>query len=229
MNYILSIDTSTRISSVAIHKQGELVCESINRIENSHAESLPSAIKGVLAECRMEFKDLSAVAISKGPGSYTGLRIGVSMAKGICYGNDIPLMGISTLKSMALEVISSKNISGILCPMIDARRMEVYCQFFDDELEELSQVQAMIIDENSLDNWTQKEQVYYFGDGAKKCVEILNNPKITLIEDVYPYAKNIGILAWEKFRSEEFENLAYFEPYYLKDFIAKKPSGKNLV
>ncbi len=229
MNYILSIETSTRISSVAVHRQGELVCESVNTVENSHAESIPAAIKKVMVDGKIDFKDLSAVAVSKGPGSYTGLRIGVSIAKGICYGNGISLIGINTLKSMALEAKNAKNISGVLCPMIDARRMEVYCQFFDDALVELSDVQALIIDANSLEDWVGREHVYYFGDGAGKCKEILNGLKVTLIEDVYPYAKNIGILAWKKFKLGEFENLAYFEPYYLKEFMVKKPSGKNLV
>ncbi len=230
MSYILSIETATKVSSVALHKEGDLLGQKINQIEHSHAESIGGAIESLLEEAGLRLSNLSAVAVSKGPGSYTGLRIGVSIAKGICYGSSIPLIGIESLKAMALEV-KTKYTTGeeLLCPMIDARRMEVYCQIFNNALKAQNEISAEIIDENSLLDWVSDKGVLYFGDGAYKCKTIFTHPNFKFVKDIYPKAEFIGKLAWQQFQEKKFENLAYFEPFYLKEFIAKSPSGKNLV
>ncbi len=229
MSYLLSIETSTKVGSVAIHQNGKLLAYHENFVENSHSEHLPVTIREMLAERGIAFQQLDAVAISKGPGSYTGLRIGVSVAKGICFANDIPLIAVETLSSMAMEVVSLSCEHGLLCPMIDARRMEVYCQLFGENLSELSHVEAKIIDEKSFRELLNNNMIYFFGNGAQKCKDVLQHKNAGFIDGIYPKAKFIGELAIHKFEEKKFENLAYFEPYYLKEFIAKKPSGKSSV
>lgn len=173
----------------------------------------------MLNESGKVLSDLDAVAVSMGPGSYTGLRIGVSSAKGICYGNNIPLISIPTLESMALN---QKQKGDILIPMLDARRMEVYAKIFDGNLKELRKTEAEIIDENSYAEFLEKGKVLFFGDGAPKCKDVIKNENALFIDGVFPSAREMGPLAEEKFRNSDFEDAAYFEPFYLKDFIATK-------
>ncbi len=182
----------------------------------------------------IKFTDLDAVAVSKGPGSYTGLRIGVSTAKGYCYGLNIPLISVDTLAGMAagliqktLDVNQSDNV--LFCPMIDARRMEVYTALFNSNLEKVENVSAKIIDENSFNEELLKYKIIFGGDGALKCKETLaHQPNAIFYNDFFPSAKFIYKIAEQKFVNKEFEDTAYFEPYYLKEFIAGKPRVKGL-
>lgn len=217
---ILSIETSTSNCSVALHTlEGELlVLEELDE-PNIHASKLFVFIKGVLE--KNPIASLKAIAVSKGPGSYTGLRIGVSAAKGLCYGLDLPLIAINTLHGMAHAASHLIGGEALLIPMIDARRMEVYNAIFDDKLSEVSATCATIIDASSFENYLTKP-CYFFGDGMPKCKEVLSIHKNALfIENVKASAKSIGVLAASKYKSSQFENLAYFEPYYLKEFVTQ--------
>ena len=217
--YILNIETSTKACSVALHKNGELiVCREDVTTNFSHSEKLLKFISKLFSDARLSLSDLDAIAVSMGPGSYTGLRIGVSTAKGLCYGLDIPLISISTLKAMsfgmALEIKAD-----LYCPMIDARRMEVYSAFFDINNTEVRKIQADIIDENSYKKELEKK-VVFFGDGSEKLIEKIKDKNAIFVSDIHPSAKNIGLLSYQKFTKSLFEDLAYFEPFYLKDFVA---------
>ena len=206
MPYILSLDTSTITCSVALHKNGNLiVCEEIYR-DKSHSEYLALCIKNLLASIDFDMKDLDAVAISKGPGSYTGLRIGTATAKGLCYALDIPLISVNTLQSMAYEVSQFNVSQAHLCPMIDARRMEVYCLMMDAATKLLEPTQAKIIEEDSFQGYLLEHQVIFFGNGAAKCHGLLAQSKNALfIQGVNPSAKYVGALAWERFQAKQFE------------------------
>ena len=233
MSLILGIETATKMCSVAISKDGELL--SIKEIggEYSHSENLNYFIELVCTEAKITLKQLDAVAVSKGPGSYTGLRIGVSSAKGLCYGVDIPLIAVDTLKALSTSVMSSSffmnNVGKdfLLCPMIDARRMEVYTSLYNTRLELVESISAKIIDENSFSNKLDTCKVVFFGDGAEKCKALLNNhPNAVFVDNVEPSANYINQLAAEKFNNQQFEDVAYFEPYYLKEFLATTPKNK---
>lgn len=229
MGLILSLETSTNVGSAALHQSGKLLLYHENQIEKSHSEHLATVINNLLQLADVKVNDLDAIAVSRGPGSYTGLRIGVSLAKGLCYAYDTKLIAVNTLQSMAKEVAGHIYEDVFLCPMIDARRMEVYCQLFNSDLKEKSEVSAEIIEEDSFSENLKTNKVLFFGNGAQKCKEIIKAPNARFIEDIVPRARFIGELAQAKYEAGEFENLAYFEPYYLKEFLAKKPSGKNLV
>lgn len=225
---ILSIETSTKICSVALHNQGALLAESTLYVDKSHSEKLAVLIKDLLSYAEIKPKDLSAVAIASGPGSYTGLRIGTSTAKGLCYALEIPLIAINTLKAMAHGVsitLMEKDI--LLCPMIDARRMEVYSILTTKELNIIQPTEAKIIDEHSYSEELTNQKILFFGNGANKCEPYLGeNPNaiFSTIQSISAVA--VGELAWIKFEQNNFEDLAYFEPEYLKEFKAIKP--KNL-
>ena len=217
--YILNIETSTKACSVALHKNGELIVSREDVTTNfSHSEKLLKFISKLFSDAKLSLSDLDAIAVSMGPGSYTGLRIGVSTAKGLCYGLDIPLISISTLKAMsfgmALEIKAD-----LYCPMIDARRMEVYSAFFDINNTEVRKIQADIIDENSYKKELEKK-VVFFGDGSEKIKEKIKHENAMFISNIHPSAKNMGLLSYQKFNKSLFEDLAYFEPFYLKDFVA---------
>ena len=198
--------------------------------EKSHSVHLVSSIKYLLESCGIENKEIDAVAISKGPGSYTGLRIGTSTAKGICYAVDAKLIAINTLESMAFGASLSQHEKVLLCPMIDARRMEVYCLLADTEFTIISGTEAKIIEKNSFAEQLENKKILFFGDGAKKCKKVLGGAKnAVFLEGIHPSAIHTGTLAWKAFNNNQFEDLAYFEPFYLKDFIAKKPSAKKMV
>ena len=221
--YILNIETSTKACSVALHKNGELIVSREDVTTNfSHSEKLLKFISKLFSDAKLSLSDLDAIAVSMGPGSYTGLRIGVSTAKGLCYGLDIPLISISTLKAMsfgmALEIKAD-----LYCPMIDARRMEVYSAFFDINNTEVRKIQADIIDENSYKKELEKK-VVFFGDGSEKIKEKIKHKNAMFISDIHPSAKNMGLLSYQKFTKSLFEDLAYFEPFYLKDFVAGRKS-----
>ena len=221
MSVILCIETSTTNCSVAIGKDGQLV--SIVEFDSnkySHAEQLHIFIKEALEKVDLQLTDLDAVAISKGPGSYTGLRIGVSTAKGLCYSLDIPLISVPTLEVLARQVNQGKSAFPIIA-MIDARRMEVYSAVFDNTFETIEEVNAKILDENSYDElFDNYESIFAIGNGVTKFREVTINPdKFNFIEQKNPSAQEMISIAEGKYVTQGFEDVAYFEPYYLKDFV----------
>ena len=216
MNFILNIETATKNCSVALSQNGIVIaCKEIAEAGYSHAEKLHVFIDEILKENNLTFNDLSAIAISQGPGSYTGLRIGVSAAKGLCYSLDIPLIAVDTL-----EVLSRKLTveNGIIIPMIDARRMECYTAIFDAKHEKIREVKAEIIDENSFQETT--ETIHFVGDGALKCKEILTDAKFVYHDEiVFPSANEMSKIDYDKYKKNDTVSVAYFEPFYLKDFM----------
>ncbi len=213
---ILQLETATKNCSVALSNLGETVfCKEISTATYSHAEKLHQFVLEVLQEAQVDFKDLQAVAVSKGPGSYTGLRIGVSAAKGYCVALNIPLIAIETLEVLTQQV----NVeTGLLIPMIDARRMEVYTAVFDANKQLITPTHALVIDENSFTN--RPNTCYVFGDGAAKTQPHLLASNFVFLEDIlFPSAKDMSALAYQKFLQNSFEDVAYFEPYYLKEFM----------
>jgi tRNA threonylcarbamoyladenosine biosynthesis protein TsaB len=224
MHTILSIETATKACSVALHEQGHLLGSQELHIDRSHSEYLAQMIKDLLSYTGKSVQDLSAIAVSKGPGSYTGLRIGVSTAKGLCYGLGIPLISVNSLLAMAHEVKKYTLENYDLCPMLDARRMEVYCMITDSDLNIRKETEAVIINETSFKRELKKGKILFFGDGMPKCREILGrNENACFVEDVHPKAPNIGYLACRKYDQKDFENTETFEPFYLKDFITTIP------
>ena len=215
MTYILNIETATKNCSVALAKDGEILfCEEIAEEGYSHAEKLHVFIQSVLEKASLSFKDLSAVAVSQGPGSYTGLRIGVSSAKGLCLALSIPLIAVDTLQVLAAQV---KVNSGLIVPMIDARRMEVYTAVFNAHLQKLSDVKPEILTENSFQDL--QETVYFIGDCAEKAKTVLKKENFIFLEKViYPSAREMALLSFNLFQQNKVESVAYFEPFYLKEF-----------
>ena len=232
MSIILSIETSTKGCSTAIHQDGKLLAISELFHEKSSSGMLTTLIQHVVKVSDINFSDIDAIAVAKGPGSYTGLRIGVSTAKGLCFTLDKPLIAINTLEAMASQVALPTHPSGssyLLCPMLDARRMEVYCTIYEaNTLELVEATQAKIIDETSFADLLEKHPIVFFGDGAEKCKTILggNTNVIFLKENIYPSAKTIGYLAQKAFEINQFEEVATFEPYYLKEFMTTTPKNK---
>jgi tRNA threonylcarbamoyladenosine biosynthesis protein TsaB len=224
MAAILSLETSTNVCSVALHDHGNLIASSEIHIEQSHASKLALLIDDVKRLSEFPLNKLNAVSVSSGPGSYTGLRIGTSTAKGLCYALDIPLIAINTLDLMAYQINKYNFAKNLLVPMIDARRMEVYCQITDAQLQNVIPVEAKVIDELSFADLLDNKQITFFGNGADKCQEVIKHKNAFFLRDVYPSAVQLGKMAYEKFTKQEFENLSSFEPFYLKDFIAKKPA-----
>lgn len=227
MALILIIETATTVCSVALSKDGNTIA--LKEINNgyTHAENLTVFIDELIKANSYSYKDLDAVAISKGPGSYTGLRIGTSTAKGLCYGLTIPLIAINTLEGMAFTMNKDSDKNTLLCPMLDARRMEVYCAVYNHEMKEIMPTNAMIIDTNSFADLLDKHQIIFFGDGADKCKRIITPNNAIFKDNIYPSASNLSNRAETLYRTESFESVAYFEPYYLKDFLFKK-SENNL-
>ena len=221
MAIILAIETTTKNCSVALFNNEDLVqLKEQNSEDYSHAEQLTLFIEEVVRRANITYNEINAIALSKGPGSYTGLRIGTSTAKGLCYSLDIPLISISTLKAMALGISEVQQFE-LLCPMIDAKRMEVFAAIYDKNNKEVREVRADIVDKETYAEYFNKS-VLFFGDGAIKCKEIINNTNAKFIEGIYPSAKDLGALSYQKFANKNFEDIAYFEPYYLKDFVAGK-------
>lgn len=216
MIYILNIETATKNCSVSLSKNGQTVAiKEVSEEQFSHAEKLHLFIKEVLVSEKISLENLNAVAVSKGPGSYTGLRIGVSAAKGLCYALNIPLIAVDTLAVLA-EKISVD--SGVIVPMIDARRMEVFTQMFSKDYAPLSVAEALIVDETAFSDIT--EDIHLIGDGALKCKTVLTDDKFIYHEDViFPSANEMSRISYKKYVENTFEDVAYFEPYYLKDFM----------
>lgn len=221
MTYILNIETATKNCSVSISKEGKTVAlKELNDGNYSHAEKLHELIGQVVLEAKIALSDLKAIAISKGPGSYTGLRIGVSAAKGLSFALDIPLISTNTLQSLALSVSIDK---GFKIPLLDARRMEVYSQVFNEKTQKIREVQAEIIDADSFSEFLNAEKVYFFGDGAEKCKAIITHKNAIFINEKFPSAKEMSAISYEKYLKNEFEDVAYFEPFYLKEFLGAIP------
>lgn len=225
MSCILHIETSTAVCSVAVSEDGLAIFTKEDHNGPSHAVSL-----GVFVDEALSFVDshamvLDAVAVSCGPGSYTGLRIGVSMAKGVCYGRNIPLIALPTLEVLCVPILLYHDLpeDALLCPMIDARRMEVYAAVYDHALNVKREIAADIVDENSYLNFLNEHPVYFFGDGAMKCRDKITHPNARFIENINPLAKMMFPLAEKAVANQDFKDVAYFEPFYLKEFVASKP------
>ena len=223
MAYILSIETSTTNCSVSLSFEGEtLVLKEDNNVNYSHAESLHVFIDEVIRTANIEKSQLDAIAVSKGPGSYTGLRIGVSAAKGLAFALNIPLISVSTLKALAMQC---KIESGYIVPMLDARRQEVYSSVYNDQYKLIRDIQAQILNENSFLSYLENENVYFIGSGVPKTKALIQHHNARFIEDKLPSANEMGALAFAKYKKSDTEDVAYFEPFYLKDFIAIKPKS----
>jgi len=221
MPTILNLETATTNCSVSVAKDGRLLAIKEHDTPNySHSEQLHVFIQEVLKEADIEFSNLDAIAVSKGPGSYTGLRIGVSAAKGLCFSLDVPLISIPTLASMAHQV--ERGTVDFIIPVLDARRMEVYSAVFDYDVTELRETRAEIINDNSFSEYVEKGKVLLLGNGAEKCKALLRHPNFSFDTSAVPSAREMATLSHIKFGARVFEDVAYFEPYYLKDFILQK-------
>ncbi len=237
MGLILNIETATNVCSAALADDGELVSFKESLTDKSHSSLLGVFIEEILNENKISVKKLDAIAVSKGPGSYTGLRIGVSTAKGLCYGANIPLISLNTLKVMSTGIINSQILAGLnisisndtlLCPMIDARRMEVYTAVYNHLNQTVEETQAKIISPSSYDKYLDGKKILFFGTGADKCATIIKSKNALFIENFNTSARYMIRLSEETYANRKFENVAYFEPYYLKDFIATVPKKDNL-
>lgn len=217
---ILSIETSTTVCSAALHDRDKLVAFEITHVPNSTASQLAVMIDKLLKQPSVK---LEAVAVSSGPGSYTGLRIGVATAKGICYALSLPLIALNSLELMARQV----NAEGLMCPMIDARRMEVYTMLLDRSYNTVSSIEAKVIDGSSFADQLRDNKIFFFGNGSDKCKSVITHANAVFVDNIFPSAEYMGPLAYTAFKKNSFQNIAEFEPAYLKDFIAKKP--KSLV
>ncbi len=228
MATILNIETSTEICSCALSQDSEVLFSRVSDAKQSHASLL-----GVFAEEIMRFADRhrltpDAIAVSSGPGSYTGLRIGVSEAKGLAYGLNVPLIAVPTHRIMASAMLNGVETNTLLCPMIDARRMEVYSTVFDTKLNVVRETSADIIDENSYSDLLEKHRIVFFGNGAAKTAGIIKHPNAVFADGGAPLASSMAFLAEKAFQNKEFEDIAYFEPFYLKEFIAVVAKNKVL-
>jgi tRNA threonylcarbamoyladenosine biosynthesis protein TsaB len=228
MAFILNIETATPLCSISLAVNGMVISQRETLEEKSHAARLTVFIEEILKEQKLKIADLHAVAVGKGPGSYTGLRIGISTAKGLCYGANIPLIAVGSLSILFKQVMINptpgiqkvQKSDTLFCPMIDARRMEVFTCLFNSQGNEVEPVAASIIDQNTFQQHFAKHTMVFFGSGMEKCREILTHPNAVFIPGVYPHSSALAVLAEESYRHRRFENIAYFEPFYLKDFIA---------
>ena len=230
---ILCLETATPVCSVALNDGCCTIALRETERHNAHSEKITNFIREVMEVAKIDYKQLDAVAVSQGPGSYTGLRIGVSTAKGICYAADLPLMAIDTLEAMAngmkMKLGSQIADNDLLIPMIDARRMEVYASVFDAQLNRINDTAALVIDEHSFENLCRDHHLWLFGDGAPKLSKLFeNHPDISIVDGFRPSAAYMLPLAEKALREQKFVDVAYFEPFYLKDFIAGKPHVKGL-
>ncbi|MBE0646679.1 MAG: tRNA (adenosine(37)-N6)-threonylcarbamoyltransferase complex dimerization subunit type 1 TsaB [Bacteroidales bacterium] len=249
MSLILALETATPVCSVALARDGVILALRESTAPNAHSSVLTVFIEEVFREASLQYSDLDAVSVSMGPGSYTGLRIGVATAKGLCYALDKPMIAVPSLEEMALGMINypfpiaspslaregnacqlpTANCQLLFCPMIDARRMEVYCAVFDGDLNEILSTEAEIIDEHSFGSLLAKHPILFAGTGADKCKEVLShNQNAHFLQGFQASARFMIPLAENRFNEKQFEDLAYFEPFYLKDFVAGKPKVKGL-
>ena len=225
MALILNIETATTNCSVSIAKDGRMIAlRELNSAAYSHSEDLHYFIKEALEEASISTSDLGAIAVSKGPGSYTGLRIGVSAAKGLCFALDIPLIGISTLESMVSQL---KIQEGFVIPVLDARRMEVYSAVFTSDYQQIRETRVEEVHPDLYDNFARQAKVYIIGSGSLKCRELLKHPNFVFNDSIVPSAKEMCSLSFKEFKLKNFENTAYFEPDYLKDFIVQQGKPKK--
>lgn len=222
---LLHIETSTTVCSVALSEKGQCLFSKSNDEGMNHAALLSVFIAEALEILKKANKKLDAVAVSSGPGSYTGLRIGVSTAKGLCYGLDIPLISVSTLEIMFQQAISKAENAetALFCPMIDARRMEVYTAIYNSKGQIQKEISAEIINEDSFNEFLENQTIYFFGNGSEKCRATITHPNARFIANIDPLAENMIYLAEKAFENNKFENVAYFEPFYLKEFQATTP------
>ena len=229
MSVILHIESATDGCSVAVSDEGQLVFDKADHEEHNNAVSLGVLVDEALALVDSRGLKLDAVAVSEGPGSYTGLRIGVSMAKGVCYGRGIDLLSVSTLKLLCVKPLLTLELpdDALLCSMIDARRMEVYSAIYDRALQEVRQIRADVVTADTYREYLDSHPVWFMGNGAAKCRDVIDHPNARFLDGVTPEARWMFPLAEQSFNRGEFRDVAYFEPYYLKDFIAVKP--KKLV
>src|SRR5688572_17283074 len=230
MALILSLETSTTVCSVALAQDGRLIGQSELRLEKSHSSHITVLIQQLLENTGFTQQDLSAIAVSGGPGSYTGLRIGTSTAKGLCYALDIPLIAVSTLQAMAQETLKfTPNAENYLFwPMIDARRMEVYTALYGSSLEEIEKDQALVLEETSFQEKLKTNKILFFGNGAAKWQTLLGaNANALFLKNVIPSAEAVSELAWQKFQAGQFENVAYYEPFYVKEVHITMAKAKN--
>jgi len=227
MAVILHIETSTNVCSVAVSEDGQCIFEQEERGEKgAGAERLGTMVDEALSFTDNHAIPFDAVSVSCGPGSYTGLRIGVSMAKGICYARDLKLLAVPTLELLCVPVLLGEKVkeeNALLCPMLDARRMEVYAALYDRGLHEVRPVSADIVSADTYKQWLDERPVYFFGNGAQKCMEVINHPNAHYLDGVEPLAKWMQPLAEKRFLTGQTEDVAYFVPFYLKDFVAIKP------
>ncbi|GHV20438.1 tRNA (adenosine(37)-N6)-threonylcarbamoyltransferase complex dimerization subunit type 1 TsaB [Bacteroidia bacterium] len=228
MACIINIDTSTKVCSVALAKDGVLILEKEDRTSVRHASLLGVFVAEVMAFARKNHLVPDAVAVGSGPGSYTGLRIGISEAKGLCYGWSIPLIAIPTLQIMTNFAIFKEQIVDFYCPMIDARRMEVYTAVYNSQMQLLQDVSAMVVDENSFSGYLSGGKVLFYGDGSEKSKSVIHSSNAFFLDDIVPLASFMVSLSEEAYREKRFEDTAYFEPFYLKEFIATIAKNKVL-
>ena len=225
MATILHIETSTDVCSVAVSEDGQVIFDQEDHSGPNHAERLGTMVDEALSFTDNHAIPFDAVAVSCGPGSYTGLRIGVSMAKGVCYGRNLKLIAVPTLELLCVPILLREipEEDALLCPMLDARRMEVYAGIYDRGLKPVRPIQADIVDSDTYKAYLDERPVYFFGNGAKKCQDAISHPNAHFIENINPIAKWMQPLAEKCFLNEQFEDVAYFVPFYLKDFGAKLP------
>ena len=233
MARILSIETSTGVCSVAYSVDGKVIASKELFEANSHAAHLTVLILNLFKENNLTAStDLDAVAVSSGPGSYTGLRIGVSTAKGICYASNLPLIAIDSMHIMSFPIVSrnweASELPYLFCPLMDARRMEVYTALFDKDMNVSEAISAKIVDEETFNSALTNHKVVFFGNGSEKCKEMIQHDNAIFIDDIHPLAKNLAPLAEKYFNENKFVDVAYFEPFYLKDFVATTPKKKVL-
>jgi tRNA threonylcarbamoyladenosine biosynthesis protein TsaB len=227
MPIILQIETSTQVCSAAVSVDGVTVASKEAIAKNLHAASLTLFIDEVVRSSGFSYVDLDAIAVSRGPGSYTGLRIGVSTAKGLCFALDKPLIGVDTLKMMTAGFLQANpTYSGLVCPMIDARRLEVYTTLYTPAVDIVEPVSAKIIDSSSFQEYLSKGKITFIGDGAAKCVDLVISENAIFCDDNFNSASYMSGLALEAFLNKAFEDVAYFEPFYLKDFVFTSPKKK---
>lgn len=221
----MNIETSTDVCSVSVSQDGACIFSQEDHEGPNHAVKLGTFVDEALSFADSHAIPLDAVAVSCGPGSYTGLRIGASMAKGICFGQDLKLIAVPTLELMAVPVLLREEVEegALLCPMIDARRMEVYSAVYDRALHEVRGIQADVVDAETYREYLDRGPVYFFGNGAEKCMEVINHPNARLIKGVEPLAKWMFPIAERRIAQEKYEDVAYFVPFYLKDFVAHQP------
>ena len=225
---IINIETATPVCSVSISENGKVVIEKVSYDGPSHASLLGVFVEEAVKESKSLGFEIDAVAVSGGPGSYTGLRIGASMAKGLCFGYNIPLLSIPTLDILAYKAVRAVSSDALFCAMLDARRMEVYAALYDNTLKKVRDTEAEIVTEDTYTRFLEKQTVYFFGNGADKCKSVIKSQNAVFIDDLNPLASDMAVLSEQAYADKRFEDVAYFEPFYLKDFVATVSKNKVL-